>query len=250
VARDFDGVDDKIAWGSPAALTLNRDFTIAAWINNDGGGINQSILSHGDGEWYFRLTTTDQLQFLESQVAGLLTGTTALGTGTWRHAAVTISSAATATLIIYLDGVSDGTTTTTATLDNGTQQVTIGAESTGGVPALDEFFNGKIAEVAVWNVALTAAEVAVLADSFSPAFVRPSNLVFYPPLIGRNSPETDLKGIASGTFTGTAAADHPRIIYPAAPVMVYRAAAGVAAVTPTGHGRLLSGIRNAVIQHV
>lgn len=73
---------------------------------------------------------------------------------------------------------------------------------------------GSLAEIALWNVYLTAAEQATLSRGFSPLFVRPSALVFYAPLIGRNSPETDLRGGLTGTVTGATTGAHPRIIYP------------------------------------
>ena len=54
--------------------------------------------------------------------------------------------------------------------------------------------SGHIAEAAIWNVALTAAEVTVLAKGVSPLFIRRQNLVAYWPLYGLHSPETDFSG--------------------------------------------------------
>jgi hypothetical protein len=45
------------------------------------------------------------------------------------------------------------------------------------------FFNGLVAEVGVWNAALTAAEVASLADGMTCDKVRPQSLVFYAPIV-------------------------------------------------------------------
>src|ERR1700741_5384202 len=52
----------------------------------------------------------------------------------------------------------------------------------------DRYHAGMVAEAAIWNVALTDAEVAVLAAAISPLAVRPGSLVAYWPLIGNNSP--------------------------------------------------------------
>ena len=72
--------------------------------------------------------------------------------------------------------------------------------------------SGSIAEPAVWNVVLTDAEVAILGAGFSPLFVRPQNLVFYPDLIrGLN----DKVGGLTLTANGTVVSAHPPIIYPA-----------------------------------
>ncbi len=71
------------------------------------------------------------------------------------------------------------------------------------------YFDGDIAEVGIWNVALTAAEIASLADGFTCDRVRPQSLVFYAPLI------RDLHDIARGlaiTNNNTATvANHPRV---------------------------------------
>ena len=44
-------------------------------------------------------------------------------------------------------------------------------------------FNGRIAEVGIWNVALTAEEIASLAKGMTCDKVRPQSLVFYAPLV-------------------------------------------------------------------
>lgn len=70
-------------------------------------------------------------------------------------------------------------------------------------------FDGDIAEVGVWNVALTAAEIASLADGMTCDKVRPQSLVFYAPLV------RDLQDVRGGltiTNTNTATvANHPRV---------------------------------------
>ena len=42
---------------------------------------------------------------------------------------------------------------------------------------------GQMAEVGIWNVALTDAEIASLADGMTCDKVRPQSLVFYAPLV-------------------------------------------------------------------
>lgn len=75
--------------------------------------------------------------------------------------------------------------------------------------------NGDFAEAGLWDVALTDEEVAILADGYSPLFVRPESLIGYWPLIGNYSPEIDLVGGRDLTLSGTPAkAAHCRVIYP------------------------------------
>ena len=93
--------------------------------------------------------------------------------------------------------------------------VGVGYGPTSGNNAL---YKGELAECALWNVALTAAEVDSLADGFSPLFIRPNSLVGYWPLGGAFSDYID--PIGGNTLSATrdpAAADHPRIIYPSGP---------------------------------
>jgi hypothetical protein len=75
--------------------------------------------------------------------------------------------------------------------------------------AVGNFLNGQAAEVAVWEVELTADEVASLSKGFKPSRIRPQSLLYYAPLI------RDLNEVRSGlalTNTNSATvADHPRV---------------------------------------
>jgi len=48
---------------------------------------------------------------------------------------------------------------------------------------LGAYFNGKIAEVGIWNAALTAQEVASLAKGMTCDKIRPQSLVSYVPIV-------------------------------------------------------------------
>jgi len=70
------------------------------------------------------------------------------------------------------------------------------------------YFDGRIAEVTVWSVALTDAEIAALGKGAHPYTVRPANIVGYWPLWTSNS-GVDLSGGGNHmTATGTTVADH------------------------------------------
>jgi hypothetical protein len=64
---------------------------------------------------------------------------------------------------------------------SGINKILVGARTSAG--AVGQFHNGQIAEVGVWNVALTAAEVSSLAKGMTCDKVRPQSLVFYAPLV-------------------------------------------------------------------
>jgi hypothetical protein len=128
--------------------------------------------------------------------------------GAWHHAGGVWASSA--SRIAYLNGVAatEDTTSKTVTMD----RTLIGARinTTAGV-----FMDGDVAEAAIWGAALTAAEMASLADGIAPTAVRPDSLVGYWPLIGRASPEYDVVGGLAMTLTNTPTTGaHPRIYRP------------------------------------
>ena len=151
---------------------------------------------------------------------------------------------------IYIDGspqteanVSFGN----AVFNIGTPSVnnTIGTNSVGN----SQYWDGTIAELGIWDVKLTDDEFLILADRYSPLFVRPQNLVGYWRLIrGIND---EILGIV-GSNNGSIVVPHPSIIYPANVRVGVPAAAGGIAVfasisdglgvsdtiaTKTGHAR-------------
>ena len=72
-------------------------------------------------------------------------------------------------------------------------------------------FNGSLAEVGIWNAALTADEIASLAKGMTCDKIRPQSLVFYAPLV---RDLIDQKGGLTITNNNAATvAAHPRI-YP------------------------------------
>jgi hypothetical protein len=90
---------------------------------------------------------------------------------------------------------------------SGINKILVGARTSAGT--LGQFHDGQLAEVGVWNVALTAAEVASLAKGMTCDKVRPQSLVFYAPLV-RNL--QDVRGGLTITNNNTATvANHPRV---------------------------------------
>jgi len=83
---------------------------------------------------------------------------------------------------------------------------------------------GQIAHPAIWNVALTDDEVAMLAAGISPLRVRPEALVMYLPYLGRDGPEIDIINARTLTVTGaTASSNEAPLIWPRARRRAFRA---------------------------
>ena len=147
------------------------------------------------------------------------TAGTALGTGTWAHAAAVYVS--TASRFAYKNGVvgTENTTSLTPTTIDG---VRLGAQ------VGTNFMDGTLAEVGIWNVALDAGEIAALAKGFSPQLIRPASLIHYYPLIrgtvnqGGSSNTTLDRGKAglnlTETNTPTYSDPHVRLYYPMGPL--------------------------------
>jgi hypothetical protein len=130
-------------------------------------------------------------------------GTTVIGTN-WRHAAHTYSPSTFTR--VYLDGALDGERTSgvPSAVYNTPANLQI-----GGYVGASLFFDGLMAEVGIWNAALTAAEVASLADGMTCDKIRPQSLVFYAPLV-RNL--IDQKGgLTITNNNGATVATHPRV---------------------------------------
>jgi len=98
----------------------------------------------------------------------------------WTHACGVVSSNTSRTA--YLNGASSGTNSTTVSV-GAPVQASIGAQRFSSFPTGASFTTGLIAEVGIWNAALTAAEIASLAKGMTCDKVRPQSLVFYAPLV-------------------------------------------------------------------
>lgn len=203
MSRLFDGVDDKIDIGDPAILSLNRGFSLSCWFNVSGiTAANHALISHGNQEYYIRVSNVAKIDFLESQVAGVLTGGTTLLDSVWYHVCLTVSIDATANVNLYLNGSLDGTTTTTRTFNDGDKKFKIGSDTTGPAGGSDsgsEFFSGAIAYVEVHSVELSLGEVRQLMR-FPGSISR--GLIGFWPMSGYGALEVDFINRNNGTVTG------------------------------------------------
>ena len=131
--------------------------------------------------------------------------TQTLSVNTWAHIAGVFQTQSSRTP--YLNGTA-GTTNTTSTDNHASSEfIILGARWDSG--ALGQYFNGQLAEVGVWNIALTQPEIASLAKGMTCDKVRPQSLVFYAPLV-RNL--QDVRGGLTITNNNTATvANHPRV---------------------------------------
>jgi len=136
-------------------------------------------------------------------VAQVAISTSGLTNNTWAHACGVFESSTSRTA--YCNGGNSGTNTVSVVPES-LNRILIGANWFG---TLQSYANAIIAEVSIWNVALTAAEVASLAKGVTCNKIRPQNLVFYAPLI-RNLQDTKGGRIITPVNSPIVAA-HPRV---------------------------------------
>lgn len=246
MARDFNGTDQYLLVSDPASGVLDfgvSSFSISALIKPDNYTNAEACILRKDpdgatrGLYLFRVKqTTGQLEFTYGNTGTTLvsvTGATAVGTSAFAHACAVRDVSGGGNGYVYLNGVQDGTAAGVGgNVNNGNQLSIGGFFRDGGSPQLAAGpYDGKIAELGIWNYALPDSIRAALAKGFSPLFFR-QGLVFYSPLVGRNSPESDSMNGNNAVITGATVADHPRIIYPTGPQLM-RLAANDAAPSPS-----------------
>jgi len=188
-----------------------KAITLPSTDANDGHAI-LVITDTATDDNFFGLfgRVADDLFRFSAQATGLplrsAVSTTAITVGQWFH--VCGVSASTTDRRIYIDGVDEGQNTvsrTPAGLDQTNMFVT--RISSG-------FFspaNADLAEVGIWNAALTAGEVSALASGISPQRVRSTSLRAYWDLPASNAGNViDYSGNGNTLFeTGTIGiADH------------------------------------------
>lgn len=128
----------------------------------------------------------------------------------WNHAAAVFTSATSRQA--FLNGVG-GTVNTTA---SGTT-----TPSVTHIASLSTFspINGSIAELGIWNVALTAAEILSLSKGVSPLLIRPNNLIRYWPLMGVGTETCRISGETLTVVGSMAKAAHGQVLMPSLPVL-------------------------------
>ena len=182
---NFDGTDDSVD-GSGSLLTA-VPITIAAWIypaNTNANKVAVWLGDNGGAQWnaFYIIPSNNAKLSAVSANNNVFSGadsTSIYSANTWYHICGVFASSMSRT--IYFNGVNEVTNTTSST-PVGIDSFFIGKH---GVTGGGSLMNGQITEVAIWNVALTDAEVALLASSRIkgiPLQVRPANLKLYYPM--------------------------------------------------------------------
>lgn len=229
MAREFDDASSQYLSGSTPVTAA--PITVACWAKTDdttGLDVAVSITdTGGDTNYWFLGFRGDvagdpirwQVRAGGSAQADTTSGYTA---DTWHHLCGVEASSGDRR--VYIDGGSKGTNNTGLT-PTGIDTIAVAAlvRTSAG-----SYLDGGVAELGVWNVALTDTEVALLAKGYAPPLVRPQSLVYYLPCV-RDADEDIVGGISMSATAGPTVSAHPRVIYPVAPQVVPTAAAAAPA---------------------
>ena len=209
MAYDFVAASTQNLITSSTPVT-GTPLTLACWALKDltsNRGLVYLANSTDAANNYIGILTTDTnlvgINVTSSTASSFGGGTGTPATGTWFHAAGVFTSSTSRRA--YADGVAGSNTTTNVT-PTGIDRIGIGARVRS---TIDQYHDGLIAEVGIWNAALNAAEIASLANGVTCDRVRPQSLVFYAPLI-RNLQDVMESRTITNTNTATVA-NHPRV---------------------------------------
>jgi len=213
MAYNFNGTNQYLS--TVSAPASGAPMTLALWIFRTSTAINQSVVSVGANAGTHRnqinLRSGSSPAFAVEAIAIGATATSRAVTSSattanqWDHVCCVYSSAT--SRFAYLNGSASAEDTTNVGSQNAATGLQVATRIANN--ATGNLTQGLMAEVGIWDVALTADEVASLAAGMTCDKVRPQSLVFYAPLV------RDLQDVRGGltiTNNNTATvANHPRV---------------------------------------
>jgi autotransporter-associated beta strand protein len=168
-AYQFDGANSYIACGTNASLGGATDFTVEAWINTTNTGGSMDVFAQRDqnvynGEYELEINGNGTVYFyvygngFQFQINSPVSARR-VNDGRWHHVAATRSGTNGA---VYIDGSAAATASGTfvAPLDP-TGSLNLGVNARG----LNNYFNGQMCNMAIYNHALSASRVAAHASA-------------------------------------------------------------------------------------
>ena len=201
-----------------ATLDVTGALTLSVWLKHTGNypSVVSGVLAKFTGptnqrSYAITITTAGfvQVPISANGVTNYVTtGSTAVGTN-WRHIAFTYSPSSRTE--IFLDGASNANRTDSVigSIFSGSADLWIGVTASLSATPINFYLDGLIAEAAIYNAALTAAEIASLAKGMTCDKVRPQSLVFYAPIV---RDLTDQKGgLTITNNNGATVAAHTRV---------------------------------------
>jgi concanavalin A-like lectin/glucanase superfamily protein len=214
MARHFDASLTSQYLKRTGAAYASRPLTLSCWVKPTTvialSGMCAIIDTSGTlGGWYGRIDGSthpramdfDGSSFTDAVAAASLT------VGAWSHVACSFGSSSN---FVYLNGVKSTAATPSSKTGSSSPATFVGALDASGVTY---YWDGDLAEFAIYNATLTDAEVTQLAAGNPASAVRAANLAAYYPILGTTSPEPDVQGGTGLTLFGApTSAPHPPML--------------------------------------
>ena len=217
----LDGVDDYIQVPAHPSLDMTSSFTVAAWVYMESyvewasvvtkGGVDDELVIsennytlHQSGNSGGGSLPFDTEFGLMRFTTGCFTlpspmpeSSTIISLGEWHYVTLTYDGT---TLRFYLDGNPDGSQAMAGPLCTNNQPLNIGADFPGG----NEYWQGAIDELRIWNVALSNGQVIGAMNSRG-KLLRPKLVGYWRFNEGAGTTLTDYSGLGNhGTIMGGA----------------------------------------------
>ena len=203
----FDGVNDYVNVGDSSDLAPSN-ITISAWIKVSGSvdTLNYIVSRAGSayGSYHLRYTSSNKFNAFIGHAGSTFTDATSSSTYTltdWHHVAFTYDQT---NLKLYVDGSEAASVAKTTAIDytEGTRGNETHIGKSGGTLSYASPSEGLIDEVAIFNTALSGANISSIYNSGTPG-----DLTSYPPVgwwrFEEGSGSTVVNTANSGTHDGT-----------------------------------------------
>ena len=166
---EFDGFNDYIDIGNNESLNLTEDLTVSIWIypKDLTTSIRRDIVTKGTAgsyEWALVSSSNNQTTFIIWNTAAgnfyTATGSSKIIENNWYHVLGKVNSSG---AYIYLNGSEDGSDLISSGTreKDGVAKIYVGARETQGS---DDFFNGTLDELRIYNRSLNSSEISELYD--------------------------------------------------------------------------------------
>jgi hypothetical protein len=214
MAYEFNGTNQFLNTPTTQAVVSGMPLTMACWFYPNNITEQHTLVTLANqmsdagggyfGMWASGNVSGDPVRIATDGAGNTVAATTSgFSASQWNHACGVFSSSTSRT--VYLNAANSATNTVSNSPVAPNQGMRIGRF----VNISSFYMNGRIAEVGIWNAALTAAEIASLAKGMTCDKVRPQSLVFYSPLV---RDLIDQKGGLTITNNNAATvANHPRV---------------------------------------
>ena len=180
LALDFDGVNDYVDCGSDSKFELTESFSLECWAKTKGVSNVRTIAGNIDTtsdncNYRIALTNSNSLAVGQFTSAGSFKNVSIAGplNNTWNHYVLTWDNAS---LTIYLNTASSSANYSGLTPDTNFTKFYVG-RFTSGVGTANDFWNGQLFSVRVYDRALSPSEIKQLYLNPSAPFLRKQQTV-------------------------------------------------------------------------